>query len=92
MPKHECRYEIDKDIPIPDYHRYQNRRKYPFDQMQVNDSIFVPIEDLKERVNPAKAIRSAAYAFGRRNGMKFVVRKESTEEDYIYGFRVWRIA
>jgi hypothetical protein len=70
-------YEIESNIPMPTIDK--GGRKYPFIGMKVGDSFKVGLDDFKK-------IRSAAYNFGTRNGMKFSIRKVND------GFRCWRVA
>lgn len=74
-------FKIEKGIPTPvrSGGRYSS---YPFREMAVGDSIFIPSE-----VATHEKVRSAACYFGLRNeGYKFTVRK--TKEPA--GCRVWR--
>lgn len=64
---------IEKNIPIP--------MKYPFAQMNVNDSFAVPASVSRSTVNVA------AMRFGRKFGMKFTVRLTTDGT-----LRCWRIA
>lgn len=66
--------KIEKNIPIPESIQ-SGQRKYPFDEMEVGDSLY----------SDNKAMRQAAYAYGRRKGIKLITRKEGT------GYRAWRI-
>lgn len=74
-------YKIDKNIPAPIV------KKYPFGEMSVNDSFFVPF-DKKLVKEQHKGIMTAAYRFSNRNKngrWKFVAKKVKN------GTRVWRI-
>lgn len=64
--------KIDKDIPVT----FPGRRKYPFIEMEIGDSIQVE-ED--EFVNASMAARN----FGKRTNRKFTARKDQK--------RIWRI-
>ena len=70
--------EIEKNVPVPDAVRLKERRKYPWHEMEVGDSFYVP----KRSIN---AISRAAYEAS-RNGRKF--RCRSVDD----GVRVWRLA
>ena len=63
-------FKIEKGIEVPQY-----RAKYPFKKMEVGDSFFSETDAC-----------SSAYMYGKRNGKRFLIRKEGD------GFRVWRIA
>lgn len=57
--------KVKSGIPIPD----TARRKYPFDQLEVNDSVeFDSTEDFERA-------RRAAQAYGRTHNLKFIARK-----------------
>lgn len=63
---------IEKNIPLP--------MKYPFAQMDVNDSFAVPASVNRSTVNVS------AMRFGRKHGMKFTVRQMPDGT-----LRCWRI-
>lgn len=71
---------IEKNIPLPsrDTGIGERRRKYPFNEMVSGDSFLV---------NGARveSIRSAMYAYGKKHGKKFSMRK--TDD----GYRIWRM-
>lgn len=69
---------IEKGKPIPQV----SARKYPFDQMEVGDSFFVPVTENLDRFR--HNLRCAARAFGLRRHQQFTVRTEDG------GVRVWR--
>ena len=69
-------FKIDKHIPAPAYDGLGRACKYPWDKMEIGDSVLVP---------HAGAQRSA-YGYGKRHSMKFRTRKDEG------GFRVWRIS
>jgi len=73
--------EIEKGIPIPSSFT-DARRKYPFVDMEVGDSVFFPLEDFAER----KKIAASAYGCGRDNNRKFTIRNVEG------GIRIWRFA
>lgn len=65
-------FKIDKSVTI--YGCY----KYPFDKMIVGDSFAFP-DELSQK------IRCAAWRYGKKNAMKFIVKKQQD------GFRCWRV-
>lgn len=72
--------EIQKDVPLPPVHRPTREGKYPFHEMEVNESFLVT--DVK-----ASTVQSCAARYMRSVkgvGKKFAVR--TTDE----GVRVWR--
>lgn len=73
--------KIEKGIPIPTQGRGRPS-VFPFEAMEVGDSIFVPVKTDKEK---ARAIgRTAMYA--RKHGVKFKTR---TVEG---GIRIWLVS
>ncbi len=73
------KFVIEKNVPIP--LKGNVRRKYPFAQMEVGDSIFVAGDAAK-----TENISCSANAYGKRNGAKFSARCVEG------GVRIWRIA
>ena len=71
-------FEIDHDIPIPKPR--PRPRKYPFRDMQIGDSFYVPQTIVK---NIAPAAAQVAKRMG--NGAKFTCRSIDG------GVRVWRV-
>lgn len=69
--------EIEKGVPLT------GRRKYPFDNMQVMDSVFIETNGDKSAI---RTICSILNSYKKRSHMNFTAR---TVEG---GIRVWRIA
>jgi hypothetical protein len=67
---------IEKNIPVPAAR--SGNGSYPFHSMEVGDS-FAVVRERKTRVG------SAAFAYGKKHGKKFVIRKVSGDL-----FRLWR--
>lgn len=83
--------KIDKNIPIPDG-RYTNGgiTKYPFRDMEVGDSFFVPDEGKTGKQWQQKLYMYAASI--RRHGMpELRITAKIVTENNISGVRVWRI-
>jgi hypothetical protein len=87
---------ILKNVPLASIERKQARRKYPFEQMEVGDMIFVP---------GTTKISTYVSAAGSKLGWRFRTRrlhmhKKGTRwkpctkdaEDAIFGTGVWRTA
>jgi hypothetical protein len=70
-------FETEKFVPIPA--GYVKKKKYPFAEMEIGDSIFFAEYAMK-------SARSCSHAFGVRNGMKFTTRLVDG------GMRIWRIS
>ena len=83
--------QIEKDIPIPPIprsggrHKGRWKRKYPFPDMGIGDSFFVPAESKAAARSRANVLLISAREWGARDyGFKFTTR---TYED---GVRIWR--
>jgi len=72
-------FKIEKGIAIPE--RKGGTVKYPFEQMEVGDSFFVPESAEVRRSN----FSNSASSYGKRTGKKFTVRKVEG------GWRCWRV-
>lgn len=70
----EFSIESGKAIPA------DTRNKYPFEQMNIDDSFFVPVASQRPKI-----VRNAADAYGKHHGKKFRVL---TVEG---GARCWRV-
>ena len=71
------RYKIDNNIPLPSSREY----RYPFADMDIGDSIFVPTA-------VGRPENLAGYANSRHPERKFVGRTRT--EGGVAGYRVWR--
>ena len=70
-------YEIERGVEMP---VMKVKAKYPFKDLAVGDSFFVPDADGLS----GRRMHSTAYNYGKRYGMKFVARRVEG------GMRVWR--
>ena len=70
-------YEIERGVEMP---VIKKTAKYPFKELAVGDSFFVPDADGLS----GRRMHSTAYNYGKRYGMKFVARRVEG------GMRVWR--
>jgi len=75
-------YEIEKNIPIPGGKEKGRKTKYPWSEMKVSDSFFIP--DAKKGVsgNYSSVVSPANKRFGTK---RFIQRAVNG------GLRVWRI-
>lgn len=71
-------FKIEKGIQAPEY---QPRQKYPFSEMEVNDSFFIKGAGMKER----KKLSAAACTYGQNHNKVFTVRSVDG------GVRIWRV-
>lgn len=78
-------FQIESGIPIPP-RRSPNIAVYPFAEMNVGDSFFVPKSDGGTVTAALSRVQSAAGAHSRRHGGKFSIRRQDD------GVRVWRAA
>ncbi len=72
--------KLDKNVPLP----VVLSHKYPFDDMVVGDSFFIPGTDAIRR------LRGAASYHSRRSLAKYSVRMTKENDDV--GARCWRIS
>lgn len=72
-------FKIDKDLPIP---RRRNGRRYPWREMAVGDSVFIPCENGE---TPEKTVMRLGNSFVYARPFRFTRRREEG------GVRVWRI-
>lgn len=77
----ESEFKIEKGIPIP---RSAHHRKYPFANMSVGDSVFIPRGKWSDLAAAVTGICSAVRSY---RDMKFTTRRD-VEND---GVRVWRV-
>lgn len=68
-------FEIEKDVPLP---TIKHGKKYPWEQMDVGDSFFVP--EVKQSLMGTNAAHNT-----RMTGRRYTTRKENG------GVRVWRV-
>lgn len=86
--------QIEKNIPLPSSLRdtknsklrksAAGRDRIPFQEMEVGDSVLVPL-DFDGSANPHALVRVQAYRAS-SGGKKYISKKQPD------GFRVWRIA
>jgi hypothetical protein len=77
---YEGKLEIEKGIPIPP--KKGGKIFFPFDEMEVGDSFFVPVKEKNMR----RLVNNKASKYAGKSGKKFTTR---TVEG---GIRCWRIA
>ena len=73
------KHEIEKGIPIPIRTSYTT--KYPFNRMEVGDSVWLDIET---------TMATNALVYHKSKGKSFTARKEMRGD--VVGTRVWRTA
>lgn len=79
-------FKIEKNKPIPTSGSGRKNWRYPFPDMAIGDSFFVPITDDVEPLQLRSRVYQAASQFAKRTeGFKFTTAKEPG------GVRCWRI-
>ena len=76
--------EIEKNVKVPAVH---SKHKYPWDQMEINDSVFIRAEKGESLYKLKRKVGPAARYYGDVTGKKFktlLMREDN-------GVRVWRI-
>jgi len=76
--------KIDKGLPIPPGSGRGKRSIYPFRQMEIGDSIFIPNKT-------ARIIGGVWGTFAKRNP-EFAFKARADSVEGVPGVRVWRIA
>lgn len=73
---------IDSSVPTPDFEvgKHSGMRKYPFQKMEVGDSIF-----FENTTHDSNSIQAAKRYFS-RNGKTMIARKKDS------GIRIWRVS
>jgi hypothetical protein len=75
--------KVNSGIPIPTENA---KRKYPFDQLDIRDS--VEFDDTAE----FERARRAAQSYGRNHKMRFTARKGIQDGEYVgTGGTIWRV-
>ena len=78
-------YEIERGVQMPLERR---ESKYPFERMVVGDSFAVPVLPGADAGAHAAALRTSAYAWGKKRDREFKVRLDDARTLA----RVWRVA
>ena len=76
--------KIETKVTIPEVH---SKHKYPWPEMEVEDSVFITAEEGEDLFNLKRKVGPAARYYGDVTGKKFktlVMREEN-------GVRIWRI-
>jgi hypothetical protein len=73
------KFEIEKNVPVPPPRRVPGQYKYPFRELEVGDSFFVP-----EAVADINKVQASAGEARRKTKWRFSVRRVEG------GCRAWR--
>ena len=83
----DTKYKIEKGLPVIPQKQAGRKGKYPFKELEVGDSFFVPVENKKEDARIVmRRINPSALTWGIRNGKTITCRIDGN------GVRVWRTA
>ena len=77
------KYKINKNVPLPKPSRLSN--SFPWDDMEVGDSFFVPVND----VASLGSIRQTVYFSNRKRNPK-AFRVVFDDANYDVGYRIFR--
>ena len=78
-------FEVESGIPAPMSYRHDNRRLYPWREMEVGDSFHVPARPDEDVTKLQVAMSATAGGAARRMGTRYTVRQECG------GVRIWRV-
>jgi len=76
--------EIEKNVSVPAVH---SKHKYPWDQMEVNDSVFIKADQGESLYKLKRKVGPAARYYGDVTGKKFKTLLMRDDN----GIRVWRL-
>ena len=84
----EGEFIIDKDIPFPEDTR--SSAKYPFQHMDVGDSLFLPLKEGDNAKRMKNRLSQATRTFGKKQDPEchFIIRYRLENE--VSGVRIWR--
>jgi len=84
----EGEFIIDKNVPFPEDTR--SSAKYPFQYMDVGDSLFLPLKEGDNAKRMKNRLSQATRTFGKKQTPErhFILRYRL--EDEISGVRIWR--
>jgi len=82
-------YTIDKGVPLPDDMR-GGGTIYPFDQLEVGDSIFFPLSASDNAKRMRNRLAQASRTFGKKQEPEWHFVLRFVLENEVSGVRVWR--
>ena len=84
----EGEFIIDKNVPFPEDTR--SSAKYPFQYMDVGDSLFLPLKEGDNAKRMKNRLSQATRTYGKKQTPErhFILRYRL--EDEISGVRIWR--
>ena len=78
-------FQVETGIPTPVGYRHENRRKYPWKEMRVGDSFYVPTRQDQSTNKLQTSMGATAAGARKRLHARYTVRIEGD------GVRVWRV-
>ena len=83
-------FKVEKGVPVPPIVRkgVTHKTKYPWREMEVGDSFFVPCRDGRD-------VRGMQRSFsGKKRAAHYGIRTKTRQstENGVLGIRVWRVA
>ena len=85
----EPSFKIQKNIPLPEDMR-SRASKYPWNIMEVGDSIFIPLEEGDDGKRMKNRISQSCRNFGKKQDPQWRYALRYRLEDEVSGVRVWR--
>jgi hypothetical protein len=82
-------YIIDKGVPLPEDMR-GGGTIYPFDQLEVSDSIFFPLSASDNAKRMRNRLAQASRTFGKKQEPEWHFVLRFVLENEVSGVRVWR--
>jgi len=79
--------KIESGVAMPKF-RHSTARKYPFKDMNVGDSFFIPADNKKDMLRMSGSVSACWAAFKKNHKKDWVFRTNKVDG----GIRVWRIA
>ena len=87
--------KVDKDVPVPAYTRVGRPSRYPWSEMEVGDSFFVPVSEGEDIHKLRTSISGSRYAYTKgmvkRHGVEYRATIRTVTEGGVEGVRAWRL-
>ena len=86
--------KVDKDVPTPTYIRVGRPARYPWSEMGVGDSFFVPVSEDRDLHSLRQAVNGSRHSYCKknaRNGGQYLVTVRTVTEGGVEGVRAWRL-
>jgi len=87
--------KVDKDVPVPTSVRAGRPSRYPWSEMGVGDSFFIPVSEGESIDRLRNAVSSAKVNYSKgmveRNGSEYLATVRTVTEGGVKGVRAWRV-